>query len=455
MYEGYFKLKEQPFGASPDPRFLFRTGSHREASASLDCGFHGNRSFTVLIAEPGMGKTTLLFDFLDRIRDRARTVFLFNTLCEPNDVLSFILYDLGVTPAQTKVERHRQLNDILVAEARIGRRVVVVIDEAQNLSSRTLEAVRLLTNFETSRSKLMHVVLAGQPELADKLAATEATQLFQRVSTLCRLTPFIPPEAAAYIAHRLKVAGHSGSSLFTAGAIHLLTEASHGIPRIINTLCFNSLCLCRARNAKLVDRAIVAEAIADLQLPVTRQLTTRSQPEVDMVSSPSFLKCPEIFLSTSKLAKYLTTAALVICATLAGLFTWHMRVNSRLDSPLPTIISASPKNPGASPAPESGSTVQNLESTKTATPPRETATKASGLQNSETTQPVKITIAAGDTLEGIATAHLGSLDGNILREIQALNPRLTDPNHIETGGTIRLPGRGGPEASVASARLQP
>jgi general secretion pathway protein A len=163
MFLQHFKLKEQPFGATPDPRFLFQGNSHREALASLHCGFHGNRGFTVLIAEPGMGKTTLLFEFLTHIQDRARTVFLFNTFCNPDDVISFILQELGIIPSQTLADRHRQLNEVLIAEARAGRRFVLVIDEAQNLTTDALEVVRMLSNYETPRSKLMQVFLAGQP----------------------------------------------------------------------------------------------------------------------------------------------------------------------------------------------------------------------------------------------------------------------------------------------------
>jgi type II secretory pathway predicted ATPase ExeA len=451
MFEEYFKLKEQPFGASPDPRFLFRTSSHREALASLYTGYYSNRCFTVLIADPGMGKTTLLFDFLGKIRDRARTAFLFNTLCDPNDILSFILYDLGVTPAPSKVERHRQLDEILAAEARAGRRVVVVIDEAQNLSNRTLEAVRLLTNFETSSSKLLHVVLAGQPELADKLAAAEAAQLFQRVSTLCHLTPFTPADISAYIAHRLKVAGYAGSSLFTAGAIHRLAVESRGIPRIINTLCFNSLCLCQARKAKQVDRAMVAEAIADLQLPKGGQSARAPQSDADQFPGTPVLNGHEIFASISKPAQYIALAAVAICAVLGGIVAWQARgFQHSASAPSPTVSAGSPTGHGSTLS-------ESIDVRKTG--------RTTAIQNARwvspspateypATQATNVTIAPGDTLAGIAAAHLGGFDRTVLRQIQTLNPRITDPDHIESGSTIRLPERD-TESSIASTRLQP
>ena len=455
MFVQYFNLAEQPFGATPDPRFLFATSSHREALASLYCGFHGNRGFTALIAEPGLGKTTLLFDFLDGIRGRARTVFLFDTLCEPDDILSSILHDLGVAPAPTAIERHLQLNDILATEARAGRRVVLVIDEAQNLSGRTLEAVRLLTNFETPHSKLMHVVLSGQPELADKLARAEAAQLFQRVSTLCRLRPLTPEEITAYIAHRLEVAGYAGSALFSLGALELLSEASHGIPRIINTLCFNSLCICRACNSKLVDREMVAEAIADLQLPVTRPPATVLQADAGTLAPVPFFRSSEIHLSTSKPAKYLTAALLGMCAALAGVYAWNMRVEAHaLPSPQ-AVVSPSAQDSGTREIASGERAASTPESTVMNTPSEGKPPPSSLIQISDSDVPSTVTILAGDTLEGIVRKRLGTFNQTVLRQIQKLNPRITDPNHIEGGRTIRLPGRSGSTVSNELARTQP
>jgi len=159
----YFNFRQEPFGTSPDPRCLYLSGTHREALASLEYGFLSNRGFTAMIAPPGMGKTTLLFRFLENIRETARTVFLFDIdpQCEPRDFVAYILRDIGITPGQSSSEMHEQLTGALVKENRAGRKFVVVIDEAQNLSDAVLERVRLLSNFETSRGKLMQVVLSG------------------------------------------------------------------------------------------------------------------------------------------------------------------------------------------------------------------------------------------------------------------------------------------------------
>src|SRR3954471_2806040 len=167
----FFGLNEAPFGVTPEPRFLYPSRTHREALASLKYGLQANRGFTAMIASPGLGKTTLLYTHLNDIRAFARSVFLFDVDgdCSPRELIGSILSDLGITPAPTAAGMHDQLNKVLVEESRAGRTVVIVIDEAQNLSAAALETLRLLSNFETPRAKLLHIVLAGQLQLLDKL----------------------------------------------------------------------------------------------------------------------------------------------------------------------------------------------------------------------------------------------------------------------------------------------
>jgi type II secretory pathway predicted ATPase ExeA len=244
----YFGFQEDPFGSTPDPRYLYPSETHREAMASLKYGFFSNRGFTAMIAPPGMGKTTLLFRFLEDIRETSRSIFLFDIDpgCEPREFVGYILRDLGITPGNGSAEMHEQLSEALVRETRAGRKFVVVIDEAQNLSDAVLERVRLLTNFETTRGKLMQIVLSGQPQLSDKLMQPSLLQLRQRISTICRLEPLSAEETIAYIGYRLKQAGYGGEPLFANDALKLIAEASQGTPRTINNLCFNALSLCRA-----------------------------------------------------------------------------------------------------------------------------------------------------------------------------------------------------------------
>ena len=219
-----------------------------------------------MIAPPGMGKTTLLFRFLEKFRESARTAFLFDidSQCEPRELVGYILRDIGITPGQSSSEMHEQLTEALITENRAGRKFVIVIDEAQNLSDDALERVRLLTNFETSRAKLMQIVLSGQPQLADKLMQASLVQLRQRISTICRLEPLSTEETVAYIDIPVEAVGYVVEPLFAEDALKLIGEASRGIPRTVNNLCFNALSLCCALKSETGGRLDGVEVIADL-----------------------------------------------------------------------------------------------------------------------------------------------------------------------------------------------
>jgi general secretion pathway protein A len=265
----FYGLTEQPFGSSPDPRFLYLTPSHREALAALLCGIETGRGFTTLIAQPGMGKTTLLFRLLERYKGSARTAFLFQTQCDSREFLRSLLTDLESEPDhQSMTQMHKRLGEILLSEAAAGRRLVVFIDEAHDLDEPVLETVRLLSDFERPNAKLMQIVLAGQPTLADKLAAPA---LRQRTSIRARLEPLTPVEVERYIEHRLRVAGFTGGPLFTPDAQSLLMERSEGNPRNINNLCFHALVIGSALSRRTIDVDIIREVLADLELGVVRK----------------------------------------------------------------------------------------------------------------------------------------------------------------------------------------
>ena len=268
MFSEYYGFREQPFGVTPDPRFLYFGTSHREALASLYYGVESGRGFLALIAKPGMGKTTLLFQLLSKLRSSASTAFLFQTQCDSRQLLRAVITDLGVETREDDDLFHlqNQLNAILIRESEAGRRFALVVDEAQNLDDSVLETLRMLSNFETPRAKLMQIILAGQPQLATKLASEKMIQLRQRVSVMTRLVPLSATEVADYIQHRLMVAGYSGDPLFSSEAVDLITSASEGIPRNINNLCFHSLTLGFALAEKRISASMVEEVLADLDL---------------------------------------------------------------------------------------------------------------------------------------------------------------------------------------------
>jgi general secretion pathway protein A len=264
----HFGFQEDPFRVNPDARYMFPSKTHLQALAALENGFYSNRGFIAMIAPPGMGKTTLLYRFLEDTRQTARSVFLFDidSDCEPRDFVGYILRDFGITPAKSSSEMHQQLGDALIKETEQGRKCVVVIDEAQNLSDAVLERVRLLTNFETSQGKLLQIILSGQPQLTDKLLQASLVQLRQRVSTICRLDLLTKEETVDYIDYRLRQAGYDGDPLFTEDALRLIAEASLGTPRMINNLCYNALSLCSTMQSRQVDGDMAEKAIANLQL---------------------------------------------------------------------------------------------------------------------------------------------------------------------------------------------
>ena len=267
MFLDHYHLREQPFGVTPDPRFLYLSQTHREALASLYYGVEAGRGFLALIAEPGMGKTTLLFQLMEQVRKSACFGFLFQTQCDSREFLRYLLADMGIdSQGHDLVEMHEQLNAALMRLKRAGMRFVLVIDEAQNLDDSVLETVRLLSDFETPTSKLMQIILSGQPQLALKLARPALAQLRQRIAILSRLEPFSPAETEQYIGYRLGVAGYDGGPLFTSEATAIIAARSGGIPRNINNLCFNALSLGCALGRKKVDGEIVLEAVRDLDV---------------------------------------------------------------------------------------------------------------------------------------------------------------------------------------------
>ena len=267
MFLSFFGLHEQPFGVTPDPRFLYLSEAHKEALASLYYGIEANRGFIGLIAQPGMGKTTMLFHLLETFRTSARIAFLFQTHCNSREFMRLLLAELGCEEdTQDLVRMYDEFNKRLAQIAAEGHRLIVVVDEAQNLDSEVLETLRLLSNFETSQAKLMHIILAGQPALAQKLSSPRLSQLRQRVSIVQGLAPLSHPEVKNYVEHRLRIAGYKGVPIFTNEAYESIAVATEGIPRNVNNFCFNTLSLACALRKRTVDSDVVNEVMSDLDI---------------------------------------------------------------------------------------------------------------------------------------------------------------------------------------------
>lgn len=264
----YFGFRQSPFGVTPDPGFLFFSRLHRAALDAMIQSIESNLGFTVLLGGPGTGKTTLLFQLLTQYRDCARTAFIFQTQCKPHDLLRCVASEFELPAAKhDEVLLHQRLKRMLVKEARAGRKVLIIIDEAQNLQPSSLEAIRLLSDFETAPAKLMHVVLAGSSRLGETLLAPELSQLAQRVFTVCRLEPLSAEEVKAYVNFRLGIAGSRVvEGLFSPESFVEIANRSGGVPRLVNSICYQALWLAYRGGQRHVSRAVVQQAAQDLDL---------------------------------------------------------------------------------------------------------------------------------------------------------------------------------------------
>src|ERR1700712_5713685 len=267
MYKSFYQLKTDPFGSSPDPRFLYMMPHTREALAGLEYGISARKGFIVLTGEVGTGKTTLLRRALASFdQSRVFTSFVFNPRLDTLDFLEFVLSDFGIAPAtRTKSGMLLQLNRWLIERFRRRETCVIVVDEAHNLTTELLEEIRLLTNLETSSEKLLQIVLSGQPELEEKLRHPSVRQLRQRVSLWCRTQALTENQTHAYVTERLRIAGASWQ-LFSPESLELIHRCSRGIPRIINLLCEHSLILAYVEQVQQVTAAIVESVATELEL---------------------------------------------------------------------------------------------------------------------------------------------------------------------------------------------
>ena len=267
MYRSFFGLRVLPFGASPDPRFLYMMPRIREALACLQYGIAARKGFVVMTGEVGTGKTTLLKTVLSSFtKDRVSTAFVFNPRLDVLDFLEFVLTDFGIPPkTRTKSGMLLQLNRWLIDRFRNQELCAIVVDEAQNLSWELLEEIRLLTNLETSSEKLVQIVLSGQPELEEKLRNPSVRQLRQRISMWCKTYPLSSEETQAYIAERLRIAG-ARQPVLSPEAVQLVHRYSKGIPRLINLLCEHAMISAYVEQIKPIPARIVESVSTELDL---------------------------------------------------------------------------------------------------------------------------------------------------------------------------------------------
>ncbi len=271
MYKSFYNLQRNPFEITPDPSFLFPTTRHNEALASLYYGVTAHRGFVVLTGEVGTGKTLILRSLLGLVQRRdVAFALIFNPTLSPLEFMRYIAGDFGLPSAgKAKDELIRVLNDFLLQRHQKGLTTMLVVDEAHHLSAEILEEIRLLTNLETSQQKLLQIVLAGQPELDQKLDSHELRQLKQRIALRCHLEPLSANETREYMSRRLRIAGAPAAvEMFSGPAIAAVFLHSRGIPRLINTICENALLAGYAKHAATITSEIIDSIARDLRLGV-------------------------------------------------------------------------------------------------------------------------------------------------------------------------------------------
>ena len=274
MYLTFYGLTEKPFNATPDPRFLYLNPAHREALAQLLYGVRERKGFIVLTGKAGTGKTTLLHALRQRLDGQTAVSFVVHSALPFDGILEYVLEDLGIAKSgESRAQRLIALNSFLIERERTGQNTVLILDEAQNLAPSTLEEIRLLSNFETPTTKLLQILLVGQPELKAKLQLPELAQLTQRIGVGCQVPTLTLGEAREYIRTRLRIAGARDLGLFTDAAVERITARSGGIPRLISTVCDHCLLFGYADQERRIGRHIVNQAIEYLEEGMPPQCT--------------------------------------------------------------------------------------------------------------------------------------------------------------------------------------
>jgi general secretion pathway protein A len=481
VYRAFFGFKEKPFNLTPDPKFLYLNASYREALAALHYGVVDRKGFVSLIGEAGTGKTTLLRRLLSELPRETRSVLVINPAIGFEEMLRFILTDLGRPPAPgaTKLDMLEALNAELLDTLARGGNVVVLIDEAQDLTIPVLEELRLLSNLETAKEKILQLVLAGQPEFDGLLARPEIRQLRQRISVRARLRPLARSEVQAYVAARIAAAGGDVRGLFTKPALFRLWRFSGGVPRLVNAACDNALITAYAAGRRTIGWREMGEAMRDLrrqvpwaprrfasgfatlaigavvgvgsllavdwfrggQLSTTiagapvAEATPLAEPRPETAAIPPAVVAdaravapPETGEPAVAEIEPTPLAAEVVAAIAASPAETvaPTEVPTEAATPEPPTITASAidvPSPETTPGPE----------------PAATADATARVAPSEP-GPVRVRVTEGDTLTELAVRYYGNAGPRVLEAIRDANPWLRDPDILWKGKIVTLPG---------------
>jgi general secretion pathway protein A len=431
MYNRYFGFLESPFSVTPDPRFFYSNPVYLEAYANLRYGIEAKKGFIAITGEVGTGKTTLLRKLMRNLPSSIHSVFIFNTDVSFNGLLRLILSDLGL-PAEGKdrLAMIDQLNGYLLEQVTKGDIVCLLIDEVQNLSDESLEGLRLLSNLETDKEKLLQIVLMGQPELQIKLARPNLRQLRQRIAIQCEVTPLNDEEVGPYINFRLRVAGYQSEDLFERQSVDKITLHSKGIPRLINVICDNALLIAFAASQKTVSTHMIDEVARDLRLESETPADTKSTPSESVSIAEREILVREAPNDAS--AHKVTGMGVAAAGTLVAILAFVLLASFATPQRFFTMTV---------PAPETSQvnrSVQLVDGEKTIAQNANTKAK---FANPEILNPTdeRVIVSYGSTIYKIASDAYGAdvlLGMDLIKEF---NPEIKNLNWISTGQEILVP----------------
>jgi general secretion pathway protein A len=447
MYAAHFGLRTEPFSLTPDPAFFYLSPDHAESLAGLKIGLENRRGLMLMIAEVGMGKTTLLYSMLDQLDPQVHTAYLSNTRLSFDELLRQALADFGQTaPSRDRIDLLTALNTFLHERASAGETAALIIDEAQNLDEETFEDLRLLSNYETYTDKLLQIVLVGQPELDVKLARASLRQVTERVAVRCHINPLSQQESLRYLEHRLRVAGGS-TAIFTPTALKLLTWKARGIPRRLNILCHSALLFAYGRGA---SRVSFREARAAIREKQGRGLVTIA-PRRRFTASHS--------APTDIQPWRIAAAGAAGVAFALGWGSGYIGGRSGSDVPVsaparivhPNEASAAPTegdagkasvappavadapSPVPTPAPESRVQVEPIHAGG------DTVVAAASAPAPEAAAFREIVVPRGTSLSALTHQYYGEGGSRLMKRIRELNPQIRNVDEIFAGDRLRLP----------------
>lgn len=407
MYLNYYGLRKEPFHITPDPEFLYLSPSHKEALAAIIYGIEQKKGFVTITGAVGVGKTTILRSYLDRAeKSHLKLVYIFNSDLTFKELLETIYQELDIAVESKEIPGMiNDLYNVLIEEYKKGNTIVLVVDEAQNMPVHTLESLRMISNLETSKDKLLQIVLVGQPEFEEILNLPTMRQLKQRIAIRATILALTKDESVEYMKLRLLKAGARAGHIFTRGAVQTITKTARGIPRIINILCDNALITGFGRQTNPVTKAVAREIIRDF-----RGLPARS---------------------FSKRAIAATVAGALLILVLGGIAYVGLVDSKKLSDFVKSVPWGQNKQ---------HRTISDAE--QFGSPSREVVQERSEKPSSDSQAESPVTtrkVVIGDTLSKLALEMYGNSDVSMIKMIQEHNPGITDPDTIHLGSTIRFP----------------